>query len=127
MKQIISTDDAPAAIGAYSQATTDGSLILTSGQLPLTREGELLDDASIEDQTKQCLDNIQAILQAEGASMSSVLKTTVFLDNINTFEEFNQSYSDYFDENPPARSAIEVGEVPKGAALEIEAIAVAEQ
>lgn len=126
MKQIVSTDDAPAAIGAYSQATTDGSLILTSGQLPLTSEGELLDDASIEDQTKQCLDNIQAILQSEGASLSSALKLTIFLNDIETFDDFDQAYSEYFDESPPARSAVEVGEVPKGAALEIEAIAVVE-
>lgn len=126
MKQIVSTDDAPAAIGAYSQATTDGSLILTSGQLPLTSEGELLDDASIEDQTKQCLDNIQAILQSEGASLSSALKLTIFLNDIETFDDFDQAYSEYFDESPPARSAVEVGEVPKGAALEIEAIAMVE-
>ncbi|GGC64141.1 Rid family detoxifying hydrolase [Haloferax sulfurifontis] len=126
MKRTISTSDAPAAVGAYSQATTNGDLILTAGQLPLTPDGELLDDASVGDQTTQCLENVAAILAAEGGSLDDVLKTTVFLDDIDDFEEFNEAYSEFFDEEPPARSAVEVGNVPKGAAIEIEAIAATE-
>ncbi|ADB63521.1 endoribonuclease L-PSP (plasmid) [Haloterrigena turkmenica DSM 5511] len=126
MKRAISTDDAPAAVGAYSQATTNGELLFTAGQLPLTTDGELLDDASVGEQTRQCLENVSAILQSEGGSMDDVLKTTVFLDDIDDFDEFNQAYSEFFDEEPPARSAVEVGRVPKGAAVEIEALAVIE-
>ncbi|EMA06489.1 Rid family detoxifying hydrolase [Haloferax denitrificans] len=124
MKRTISTSDAPAAVGAYSQATTNGDLILTAGQLPLTPDGELLDDAPVGDQTTQCLENVEAILVSEGGSLDDVLKTTVFLDDIDDFEEFNEAYSEFFDEEPPARSAVEVGNVPKGAAIEIEAVAV---
>jgi reactive intermediate/imine deaminase len=126
MKRVISTDDAPAAVGAYSQATTNGDLLITAGQLPLTTDGELLDDESVAVQTQQSLDNIEAILAEEGLDMTDVMKTTVFLDDIEDFEEFNEAYSEYFTEEPPARSAVEVGNVPKGAAVEIEAIAVNE-
>jgi reactive intermediate/imine deaminase len=125
MKRVISTDDAPAAVGAYSQATTNGDLVFTAGQLPLTTDGDLLDDASVAEQTRQSLENVSAILESEGASMSDVLKTTVFLDDIDDFDEFNEAYSQFFDDEPPARSAVEVGQVPKGAAVEIEAVAVA--
>lgn len=123
MKRIISTEDAPAAVGAYSQGTTDGSLIFTAGQIALTPSGDLLIDASITEQTEQCLNNVEAILEAEGASLSDVLKVTVFLDDVDDFEEMNEAYKEYFDEEPPARSAFEVGNLPKGAALEIEVIA----
>ncbi|MFB6234462.1 MAG: Rid family detoxifying hydrolase [Halopenitus sp.] len=126
MKRTISTSEAPAAVGAYSQATTDGDLIVTAGQLPLTPDGELLDDASVGEQTEQCLENVEAILASEGGSLEDVLKTTVFLDDIEDFEEFNEVYSGFFDEEPPARSAVEVGNVPKGAAIEIEALATTE-
>jgi reactive intermediate/imine deaminase len=117
VKRTISTDDAPAAVGAYSQATTNGSLLFTAGQLPLTTEGDLLDDESVATQTEQALDNVLAILAEEGADASNLLKVTIFLDDMN------ETYGTYFDAEPPARSAIEVGNVPKGAALEIEAIA----
>lgn len=123
MKRRVSTDDAPAAVGAYSQATTNGDLLFTAGQLPLTPAGELLDDESVATQTRQCLDNVAAILAAEGLDRSAVLKTTVFLDDIEDFEEMNDAYSDFFADSQPARSAVEVGSVPKEAALEIEAIA----
>ncbi|MFD1562581.1 Rid family detoxifying hydrolase [Haloarchaeobius amylolyticus] len=126
MKRAISTDDAPAAVGAYSQATTNGELLFTAGQLPLTTDGELLDNAPVDEQTQQCLENVSAILQSEGGSMDDILKTTVFLDDIDDFDAFNQAYSEFFDEEPPARSAVEVGRVPKGAAVEIEALAVIE-
>jgi reactive intermediate/imine deaminase len=123
MKRVISTDDAPAAVGAYSQATTNDDVLITAGQLPLTTDGELLDDESVAEQTRQSLKNVEAILAAEGLEMSDLLKTTVFLDDIDDFEEFNDAYSEFFDAEPPARSAVEVGSVPKGAAIEIEAIA----
>ena len=126
MKRIIATDDAPAAVGAYSQATTNGDILITAGQLPLTTDGDLLDDESVADQTGQCLRNVEAILESEGLSLSDVLKTTVFLDDIDDFDEFNRAYSEFFDAEPPARSAVGVGAVPKGAAVEIEAIATTE-
>jgi 2-iminobutanoate/2-iminopropanoate deaminase len=123
MKRIISTDDAPAAVGAYSQATTDGDLLFTAGQIPLTPDGELLDDADIATQTEQSLDNVMAILAEEGADASDVLKVTVLLADIQEFEEMNETYGTYFDEEPPARSAFEVANLPKGVGVEIEAIA----
>jgi len=123
VKRTISTDDAPAAVGAYSQATTDGSLLFTAGQLPLTTDGELLDDEPVDVQARQCLENVEAILAAEGLSMDDVLKVTVFLDDVDDFAEMNETYAGFFDDEPPARSAVEVGAVPKGAAVEIEATA----
>ncbi|MFB6169049.1 MAG: Rid family detoxifying hydrolase [Haloferacaceae archaeon] len=126
MKRTISTDDAPAAVGAYSQATTNGDLLFTAGQLPLTPDGDLLDDAPVAEQTAQCLDNVAAILQSEGLALGDALKLTIYLDDIDDFDEMNETYGGYFEADPPARSAVEVGSVPKGAALEIEAIAAVE-
>jgi len=126
MKRSISTDDAPAAVGAYSQAAITDDLLFTAGQLPLTPDGELLDDESVADQTRQCLENVAAILESEGADLADVLKVTIFLGDIGDFDAMNEAYADFFDDEPPARSAVEVGRVPKGAALEIEAVAVLE-
>jgi 2-iminobutanoate/2-iminopropanoate deaminase len=126
MKRTISTDDAPAAVGAYSQATTNGDLVFTAGQLPLTTDGELLDDDPVGAQTRQCLENVESILASEGLGLGDVLKTTIYLDDIDDFDEMNEVYGEYFGDSRPARSAIEVGSVPKGAALEIEAVAAAE-
>ena len=123
MKRIIQTDDAPAAVGAYSQATTDDSLVFTAGQIPLTADGELLDDEPIEAQTEQALYNLDAVLDEAGATPEDVLKVTVFLDDIDDFDAMNETYADYFDDKPPARSAIEVAALPKGVGIEIEAIA----
>ncbi|SFR38010.1 reactive intermediate/imine deaminase [Halogeometricum rufum] len=123
MKRTISTDEAPAAVGAYSQATTNGSVLFTAGQIPLTPEGELLDDEDIATQTAQSLDNVMAILESEGAGAGDVLKVNVYLADIDDFEEMNETYATYFDEEPPARSAVEVGNLPKGVGVEIEAIA----
>ncbi|PSP50413.1 reactive intermediate/imine deaminase [Halobacteriales archaeon QS_5_68_33] len=126
MKRTVSTDEAPAAVGAYSQATTTGDLLFTAGQLPLTVEGELLDDEPVAVQARQCLENVETILASEGLEMSDVLKVTVFLDDVDDFAEMNDTYAGFFEEDPPARSAVEVGAVPKGAAVEIEAIAAVE-
>lgn len=123
MKRIISTDEAPAAVGAYSQATTNGSLVFTAGQIPLTPDGELLADADVAVQTAQALDNLLAVLDAEGADAEDVLKVTVFLADIDDFEAMNETYADYFDSEPPARSAVEAGALPKDVAVEIEAVA----
>lgn len=125
MKRIISTDNAPAAVGAYSQATTNGDLVFTAGQIPLTADGELLDEESIAAQTEQSLTNVEEVLAEEGLEMSDVLKVTVYLDDIEAFDEMNDTYAEFFDDEPPARSAIEVANLPKGVGIEIEAIATA--
>lgn len=126
MKRIISTTNAPEAVGAYSQATMNENLVFTAGQIPMTADGELLDKESIDIQTEQCLENLTEVLESEGLSMSDILKVSVFLDDIDDFEAMNDVYSGYFDEQPPARSAIEVANLPKGVGIEIEAIATAE-
>ena len=123
VKRTISTDDAPAAVGAYSQATTNGDIVFTAGQLPMTPDGDLLDDASMADQTEQALSNVEAILAAAGLDMGDVLKVTVYLGDINDFDEMNATYEEFFDEEPPARSAVEVSSLPKGAGIEVEAVA----
>jgi reactive intermediate/imine deaminase len=126
MKEIIETDAAPAAVGAYSQATAAGDLVFTAGQIPLTPEGDLLADADIDVQTQQALDNLVAVLAEAGAEPSDVCKVTVFLADIDDFEAMNRTYADYFEEDPPARSAVQAGALPKGVGVEIEAIAVRE-
>ena len=123
MKRAISTSDAPEAVGAYSQATTNGDLVFTAGQIPMTPDGELLDDEPIEVQAERSLSNVEGVLAAEGLDMSDVLKVTVFLDDIADFEAMNDTYAEFFDDEPPARSAVEVASLPKGVGVEIEAIA----
>jgi len=123
MKRVISTSDAPEAVGAYSQATTNGDLVFTAGQIPMTPDGELLDDEDVTTQTRQSLENVQGILEEEGLTMEDVLKATVFLDDIEDFEEMNAAYKEYFVDNPPARSAVEAGNLPKGVRVEIEVVA----
>jgi 2-iminobutanoate/2-iminopropanoate deaminase len=125
-KDIVHTDEAPEAVGAYSQATTNGDLVFTAGQIPLTPGGELLDDAPVSEQTEQALDNLVAVLEEADAGVSDVLKTTVFLADIDDFEAMNETYATYFREDPPARSAVQAGALPKGVAVEIEAVAVVE-
>ncbi|UHQ96179.1 Rid family detoxifying hydrolase [Natrinema halophilum] len=123
MKRILSTDEAPAAVGAYSQATTNGDVTFTAGQIPMTPDGELLDDEPIAVQTEQSLSNVEAVLAEADLEMSDVLKVTVFLDDIESFDEMNETYAEFFDDEPPARSAVEVANLPKGVGVEIEAIA----
>lgn len=123
MKRIISTPNAPEAVGAYSQATTNSDLVFTAGQIPMTPDGELLGDEPIDVQAKQSLSNVKGVLAEEGLDMSDILKVTVFLNDITDFEEMNDTYAAFFDDEPPARSAVEVANLPKGVGIEIEAIA----
>lgn len=124
MRQIVHTDDAPAAVGAYSQGVETDGLVFTAGQIPLTPQGDLLDGASIDVQTEQALENVEAVLAESGLGMDDVAKVTVYLDDIDDFDEMNAVYETFFDEeSPPARSAIAVDELPKGVGVEIEAIA----
>ena len=123
MKTIISTAKAPAAIGPYSQATDLGSLVITSGQLPIDPATGAFPEG-IQEQTKQSLTNVKAILEAAGLTMDSVVKTTVFLSDMNNFAAMNEVYATFFTEgNYPARSAVEVARLPKDALVEIEVIA----
>ena len=124
MKTIISTAKAPAAIGPYSQATDLGSLVITSGQLPIDPATGAFPEG-VQEQTKQSLANVKAILEAAGLTMDSVVKTTVFLSDMNNFGAMNEVYATFFTEgNYPARSAVEVARLPKDALVEIEVIAV---
>jgi 2-iminobutanoate/2-iminopropanoate deaminase len=125
MVRTIATEEAPAAVGAYSQAATDENLVFTAGQLPMTPDGDLLNGASIGEQTEQVLDNVKAVLHEENLSMEDVLKVTIFLDDIGDFEEMNEVYGGYFDDSPPARSAVEAAALPKGVDIEIEVVASA--
>ena len=123
MPRIISTDGAPAAVGAYSQATSDGNLVFTAGQIALTPDGEDLTRESPATQAEQCLSNLEAVLDAAGSGLDKILKTTIYLADIEDYDEVNETYSRYFEEAPPARSAVGVDALPKGAAVEIEVIA----
>ncbi|WP_300349107.1 RidA family protein [Clostridium sp.] len=121
-KQIIKTDKAPGALGPYSQGIIIGELVYTSGQIPLNPKTSEMAE-SIEEQTAQSLENIKAILEEAGTSMNNVIKTTVFLDDMNNFSRMNEVYGTYFSENKPARSAVQVAKLPKDAKIEIEVIA----
>jgi 2-iminobutanoate/2-iminopropanoate deaminase len=121
-KVIISTEKAPAAIGPYSQAIKVGNMLFTSGQIPLNPvTGELV-TSDIKNATKQCLENLKAIFEEAGTSFSNVIKTTVFLKDMNDFISVNEVYGTYFSEKMPARSAVQVGKLPKDSLVEIEAI-----
>lgn len=122
-KEIISTKKAPSAIGPYSQGIIVGDLVFTSGQIPLNPEnGELVTE--ISKATVQVMANLSAVLEAAGSSLEKVIKTTIFLQDLNDFEKVNEIYGDYFKDNLPARSCVQVAKLPKGAIIEIEAIAI---
>ena len=123
MRRTVSTDDAPAAVGAYSQATATDNLVFTAGQIPLTPAGDLLDGAGIDVQTEQAMENLEAVLSAADAGTGDVLKVTVYMTDIGEFEQMNTVYENFFDVDPPARSAVEVAALPKGVAVEVEAVA----
>ena len=125
MKKIISTSDAPAAIGPYSQAIRSGNFIFCSGQIPLDpKSGEMVSD-DIRAQTRRVLDNISGLLKSQGLSLGDVLKTTIFLTDLGNFQMVNEIYGSYFNNQPPARSTVQVSALPKGAKVEIEVIACA--
>lgn len=125
-KQVIQTTSAPAAIGPYSQAIRAGNLLFVSGQIPLHPEtGEIVGDTAAE-QARQVLRNLQAVLEAGGASLQQVVKTTIFLTDLSQFAEVNAVYAEFFPSAPPARSTVQVAALPRGVQVEIEAVAVLE-
>ena len=119
----ISTIKAPAAIGPYSQAIYVGNLIFTSGQIPIDPATGTIVEGGIKEQTRQSLTNVKAILEGAGLSMDNVVKTTVFMADMNDFAEMNSVYAEFFEEPYPARSAVAVKTLPKGALVEIEVVA----
>jgi len=121
-KKAIITDRAPAAIGPYSQAVVSGSLLFTSGQLPIDPATGKITEGSIEDKAHVVFKNLEAIALAAGTTLDSAVKTTVFLSDINDFQAVNQVYTQYFKEPYPARSAFQVAALPLGAEIEVEAI-----
>ena len=123
MRHTVSTDNAPAAIGPYSQAVRFDRLVFTSGQIPLRPDGSLV-EGGIEAQTRQVLENLGAVLDAAGSSFAQVLKCTVFLADMGDFAAVNAIYAEAFPDAPPARSAVQVARLPRDVRVEIEAIAL---
>jgi len=123
-KQLFHSDKAPKAIGPYTPAVKAGGLVFISGQLGIVPETGSIIEGGIETETRQALVNLKTMLETAGASLEQVTKTTVFLRDINEFQKMNGIYGEFFHTNPPARSAFQVGALPKGGAVEIEAIAV---
>lgn len=118
----ISTTNAPAAIGPYSQAIQVGNMVFTSGQIPLLPNGDLL-QGTVEEQTHQVFKNLQAVLEASGVTFNQVAKVTVFIKDMNDFPKINEVYASYFGDHKPARSTVEVARLPKDVKVEIEMIA----
>lgn len=125
MKKIISTSEAPAAIGPYSQAVRVGSTVFCAGQIPLDPKTGQIVEGGITEQTQRVMKNIGAVLAAEGLSFSNVVKTTIFLIDFADFQTVNEIYGSNFKSEPPARSTVQVAALPKGARIEIEVIAIA--
>ena len=124
MKTVVHTDKAPAAIGPYSQAVKAGGFLFVSGQLPVDPISGNIVDGGVGAQTKQSLENMKSILSCQDVGMERVVKTTVFLANMNDFQTVNGIYAEYFSKEAPARSCVQVAKLPKDALVEIEAIAV---
>ena len=122
-KKIISTTNAPAAIGPYSQANQLGNMVFTSGQIPLVPETMEIVEGGVKEQAELVMENLMAVLTAANASADTVIKTTCFLSDMNDFVMFNGVYARYFPENAPARSCVEVARLPKDVLVEVEAIA----
>lgn len=123
-KEIITTDKAPAAVGPYSQAVKSQGMLFISGQLPLDSETGVLVENNIQTQTTKVLDNLQQILEAAGSSLEQTLKVTIFLTDMQQFATVNEIYAGYFSSAPPARACVEVSALPKGALVEMEAVAI---
>ena len=119
----VSTDSAPKAIGPYSQAVRFGNLIFVSGQIPIDPETGTIVKGNIKDQAKQVLENLNNILIAGGSSLANVLQTTVFLTNLENYSAVNETYAQFFDDLPPARSTVQVAKLPMDAQIEIDVIA----
>lgn len=122
MKKVIATSNAPSAIGPYSQAVAAGDFLYVSGQIPINPATGNLVDGGIQEQSRQSLTNVKAIVEAAGKSMDDVVKTTVLLKNISDFVPMNEVYAEFFTKDCPARAAFAVADLPKGALVEIEAV-----
>lgn len=127
MKQIISTKEAPEAIGPYSQAVTAGSLLFVSGQIALEPQTGTLKNENIAAETRQVLENLGAILKAAGMDYYDVVQATVYLTSLDDFSEMNSAYAETFKSNPPSRATVEVSRLPKGARVEISFVAAKEK
>jgi 2-iminobutanoate/2-iminopropanoate deaminase len=124
MKEIIATNNAPSAIGPYSQAIKTGNMIFVSGQIPIDPEtGNFVSD-DVKEQTVQVLKNLSVVLEAAGATLNNVVKTTVFIADMNDFGVMNEIYAEYFNENKPARATVQAARLPRDAKVEIDCIAV---
>lgn len=123
MKTIVATTKAPAAIGPYSQAVSLGNLLFTSGQIPLDPATGQIVAGDVEAQTRQALTNVKEVLEAAGSDLAKVIKTTVFIKDMNDFAQINKVYATFFAADPPARSCVEVARLPKDVLVEVEAIA----
>ena len=124
MKEIIATNDAPQAIGPYSQAVRVGNMIFASGQIPLDPATKEFVPGGVAEQTEQVLKNLTAVFAAAGVGLDQIVKTTVFLADMNDFNAMNEVYGKYFAQNPPARATVQAARLPRDAKVEIEAIAV---
>src|SRR6201987_2269822 len=125
MKKIISTSEAPAAVGPYSQAVRVGSTVYCAGQIPLDPKSGQIVSGDIGAQTRRVLENIAAVLRAESLAFENIVKTTIFLTNLSDFQTVNEIYGSYFKKDPPARSTVQVSALPRGANVEVEVIAAA--
>ena len=126
MKEIISTENAPGAIGPYSQAVKAGNIVFLSGQIPIDPQTGEFVSGGVAEQTEQVLKNLSAVLEAAGTSLNNVVKTTVFLADMNDFTAMNEVYARYFSENKPARATVQAARLPRDARVEIECIAVSD-
>jgi 2-iminobutanoate/2-iminopropanoate deaminase len=125
MKSVVHSDDAPKAIGPYSQAVKAGNLMFCSGQIPLDpKTGEMVGVGDVRAQAKRVMQNLEAVLKAGGASFGSVVKTTIYLQDLADFGAVNEIYGGYFKEAPPARATVQVAGLPRGALVEIDAVAI---
>lgn len=127
MRKIVSTTEAPAAVGPYSQAVRVGQFVFTAGQIPLDPKSGQIVSEDIAEQTRRVMENLKAVLAAENLGFQHIVKTTIFLTDLGDFQTVNEIYGGYFSQVPPARSTVQVSALPKGARVEIECIAISDQ